>query len=246
MSLFSFLKKKESWPERVLPLKTDIHSHLIPAIDDGIQSVEEGLEILRIMQGLGYEKVITTPHTMPGSFDNTPEIIDKGLKKMKAAIKEAEININLEAATEYYLDEVFLKNLEEEKPLMTFGKNYVLVETGFMSPPPFLKEAVFLMNVKGYKPVYAHPERYPYLIENPALLEEMIDRDVVFQLNMVSLAGAYGKPVQKFAEKLVDMGVVKMIGTDCHNMGHIDFVKAATQTKHFQKLLQTDLLNNTL
>ena len=74
----------------------------------------------------------------------------------------------------------------------------------------------------------------------------MIDRDVVFQINLVSLAGAYGKPVQKFAERLVDMGVVKMVGTDCHNMGHIDFLKKAVQTKYYQKLMQTELLNNTL
>lgn len=228
------------------PLQVDIHSHLIPAIDDGIQSVDEGLEILREMEKLGYKKVITTPHTMEGSYDNTPEIIYGGLEKMKEAVKQAGIGITMEAATEYYLDETFMARLENEEPLMTFGDNYVLMETGFINEPPILKEVTFLLNIKGYKPVYAHPERYPYLAENSALLEEMIDRDIVFQINLVSLAGAYGRPVQKFAERLVDMGVVKMVGTDCHNMGHIDFVKKAVSTKYYEKLMRTELLNNTL
>ena len=246
MGLFSLFKKKENGPVTVNPIKVDVHSHLVPAIDDGIQSVEEGLDILREMEALGYEKVITTPHTMTGSYDNTPEIIRSGLEKMKAAVKEAGINIEMEAATEYYLDESFMERLENDEPLMTFGKNYVLFETGFISAPPFLKEATFLMNIKGYKPVYAHPERYTYLIENSNLVEEMIDRQVVFQLNAVALAGAYGKPVQKFAEKLVDRGVVGMVGTDCHNMGHIIALKQAVQTKHYKKLMQSELLNNTL
>lgn len=230
----------------VSALKVDVHSHLIPAIDDGIQTIEDGLDILREMEALGYEKVITTPHTMPGSFDNTPEIILSGLETMRTAIKEAGINITMEAATEYYMDDVFLAKLENDEPLMTFGANYVLFETGFLSPPPFIKEAIFLMNIKGYKPVYAHPERYEYLIQDKNMLEEMLDRSVIFQLNLASLAGGYGKPVQKFAEKLIDMKAIGLVGTDCHHMGHIEALKKTLQGKYFQKLMQLELLNNTL
>lgn len=201
---------------------------------------------MREMEALGYQKVITTPHTRAHHFENTPEIILSGLKKMQRAIKESGINISMEAASEYYLDESFVNRLEKGEPLMTFGRNYVLFETDFVAPPPILKEVVFLMNMKGYKPVYAHPERYFYLMENPQLLEEMIDREVVFQLNVVSLAGAYGKAVQKFAEKLIDRGVVGMVGTDCHHIRHIDAMKQAVKTKHYQKLMQSTLLNNTL
>jgi len=246
LGLFSIFQKKQSGPLTVNPLKVDLHSHLVPAIDDGIQTIEEGLDILREMEALGYEKVITTPHTMSGTFDNNPDTILGGLEKMKAAVKEAGINIKMEAATEYYLDESFMEKLKNDEPLMTFGNNYVLFETAFLNAPPFLKEATFLMSIKGYKAVYAHPERYSYLIEDEQMLEEMIDRQVIFQLNAVSLAGAYGKPVQKFAEKLVDRGVIGMVGTDCHNMGHIDFLKQAVQTKHYKKLMQSTLLNNSL
>lgn len=246
MSIFSFLKKSKQPVPDISPITTDIHSHLIPGIDDGVQSIEESIEILKEMEGLGYKKVITTPHTMTGSYDNTPEIIYAGLKKVREAIKENSINIELEAATEYFLDETFMEKLKNGKPLMTFGQNHVLVETSFISPPPQLKEATFELTMKGYKMVFAHPERYLYLLENTILLEELIDRDIVFQLNAVALTGCYSKPVKKFAEKLIDMKVPRLVGTDCHNMGHINLLKEATQTKYWRKLLELDLINNSL
>jgi len=246
LSLLDIFKKKSLLPPSVLPLEVDIHSHLIPGIDDGIQTIEEGLDILRAMVDLGYKKIITTPHTMMESYPNTPEIINNGLKSMRKAIEQSNIPIKMEAATEYYLDESFIERLDNDEPLMTFGDNYVLFETSCINEPPFLKEATFKMTVKGYKPVYAHPERYLYLIENDNLLEEMVDRDIFFQLNLNSLSGVYSKPVQKFAEKLIDRKIVSFVGTDCHHFGHMEYLEKSTQTKHFKKLLDLDLLNNTL
>lgn len=246
MSLLSFLKSSKNAAPDLGHIKVDIHSHLIPAIDDGVQSLEESLTILKEMEQLGYEKVITTPHTMAGSYDNTPEIINAGLENVRAAIKKEGIGIQMEAATEYFLDETFMERLDSNEPLMTFGKNYVLVETSFMNPPPQLKEASFQLTLKGYKMVFAHPERYLYLIEDKNLLEELIDRDIIFQLNAVALTGCYSKPVQKFAEKLIDMKIPRLVGTDTHNMGHIDLLKQATTTKYWKKLLDLDLLNNSL
>lgn len=245
MSLFSFFKKKPDLPPPG-ELKVDIHSHLIPAIDDGIQSVNEGLEILSEFESLGYERLITTPHTMWGSYDNSPETILPGLKVMNEAIEENGINLKLEAATEYYLDEHFMARLEKGEDLMTFGNNYVLVETGFINEPPELKEASFHLSMKGYKMVFAHPERYMYLQENNGLIEELIDRDIVFQMNAASLTGYYSKPVQKLAERFIDMGIIKMVGSDCHRMDHIDLLKEARATKYWDKLMRLDLLNNSL
>ena len=247
MSLFSFLRKSKRPEKPVAEITTDIHSHFIPAIDDGAQSMEETLDLLREMQSLGYKKVITTPHTMTNSFDNTPEIILTGLEKVRSAIeKEEDLNIEIEAATEYYLDESFLDRLENKEKLLTFGDNYVLVETGFMNEAPELKEASFLMTMQGYKMVLAHPERYLYLIDNKTLLEDLLDRDIILQLNIVALTGCYSKPVQKFAESLIDMEAVKLAGSDCHNMGHIELMKQARNSKYWKKLLQLDLLNNSL
>ncbi|KYG82562.1 tyrosine-protein phosphatase [Roseivirga echinicomitans] len=246
MSILSFLKPKDTSPASVLPIKTDIHSHLIPAIDDGVQSIEESLTVLREMEALGYEKVITTPHSMPGTYDNSPENIYAGLEVMREAIKKEGINIQLEAATEYYLDESFVELIDSGAPLMTFGNKHVLFETPFMNMPPQLKEVTFKLSLKGYKPVFAHPERYLYLMQSEYLLDELIDRNVILQLNIIALTGCYSKPVQKFAEKLIDMKAVKLVGTDCHNMGHIDLLKEAVKTKYFKKLMDLDLLNNSL
>jgi protein-tyrosine phosphatase len=236
LSILSFLKKKDTSPASVLPIKTDIHSHLIPAIDDGVQSIEESLTVLKEMESLGYEKVITTPHTMPGTYDNSPENIYEGLAKMRREIDRAGIN----------LDESFVELIDSGAPLMTFGDNYVLFETPFMNQPPQLKEVTFKLAMKGYKPVFAHPERYFYLMQSEYLLEELINRKILFQLNIVALTGCYSKPVQKFAEKLIDMKAIQLVGTDCHNMGHIQLLKAAVKTKYFKKLMDLDLLNNRL
>ena len=245
MSLFSFLKKKtENLP--LYELEVDIHSHLIPAIDDGIQSIDEGLTILEEFELLGYRKIITTPHTMWGTYDNTAESILGGLKTMREQIQKNGLKIELEAATEYYLDEHFMRRLEQKEELLTFGGKHVLVETGFINEPPELKEASFQLSMLGYKMVFAHPERYMYLLENEKLIEELLDRDIIFQLNAVSLTGCYSKPVQKLAEKLIDMKAIKLVGSDCHNMGHIDLMKEARKTKYWNKLLQLDLLNNKL
>lgn len=246
MSILSFLKPKDTSPASVLPIKTDIHSHLIPAIDDGVQSIEESLTVLREMEAIGYEKVITTPHSMPGTYDNSPENIYAGLEIMREAIKKEGINIQLEAATEYYLDESFVELIDSGAPLMTFGNKHVLFETPFMNMPPQLKEVTFKLSLKGYKPVFAHPERYLYLMQSEYLLDELIDRNVILQLNIIALTGCYSKPVQKFAEKLIDMKAVKLVGTDCHNMGHIELLKEAVKTKYFKKLMDLDLLNNSL
>jgi len=246
LSLFSLFKKDKTPEKPVVELTTDIHSHFIPAIDDGSQSMEETIDLLRHMEDLGYRKVITTPHTMTNSFDNTPEIIDEGLYQVKDSINKEGLNIEIEAATEYYLDDTFLSRLEKKEKLMTFGQNHVLVETGFMNEPPELKEASFLLTMQGYKMVLAHPERYLYLIDNKQLLEEILDRDILLQINIVALTGCYSKPVQKFAEKLIDMKVVSMAGSDCHNMGHIELMHEARNSKYYKKLLQLDLLNNSL
>ena len=245
MSLFSFFKKKTA-DLPVQELRVDIHSHLIPGIDDGIQSVEEGLTILSEFEALGYEKVITTPHTMWGTYDNRPENILEGLSVMKKAAKEANIQLEIEAATEYYLDEHFMERIKRKDELLTFGKEYVLVETGFINEPPELKDAPFQLNLHGYKMVYAHSERYMYLFDNERLIEELLDRNIIFQLNAISLTGCYSKPIQKLAEKLIDMKAVQLVGTDCHNMGHIDLLKEVRKSKYWNKLLRLDLMNNKL
>lgn len=246
LDLFRSSKTEEVTPLDLSWMAVDMHSHLIPGIDDGSKSLEESLALIGRMEGYGLKKLIITPHIMTEFFKNTPEIIQSGLEELKLAVRKENINIELEAAAEYYLDEIFLEKILQGQQLLTFGNNYVLVETGFMSKPSMLLESFFQLEMAGYQPILAHPERYLYLHHDTELLEAMIDRNMKFQLNLLSITGYYSKPVKKFAERLVDEGLVKLVGTDCHNERYLDHMEKLTEEKYFHKLQSLDLLNKSL
>lgn len=249
MSILDIFKKGKS--EEVEPLDlswmgADMHSHLIPGIDDGSKSLEESLTLIKRLKGYGLNKLIITPHVMTEFYRNTPDIIQSGLEDLKQALLKENVSIKLEAAAEYYLDEIFLERVIQGNELLTFGKNHILVETGFMSKPTMLLESFFKLEMEGYQPVFAHPERYLYLHNDLELLESMADRKISFQLNLLSLTGYYSKPVKKFAERLIDEGLIKLIGTDCHNERYLDYMERLPEEKYYQKLKNLDLLNTSL
>jgi len=248
MGLFgNIFKKKQEYPAADLSvLKTDIHSHFIPGIDDGASNMEHSLELIRGMQKLGYKKLITTPHIMGDFYRNTPEIIRSGLKDLRDACKKENIEIELDAASEYYIDYEFLTKIKE-KELLTFGKNYVLVEISFLSEPPMLGEAVFNMLTSGYQPVLAHVERYVHWHQNFGRYEELKSRGVLLQLNINSLTGYYSPEVKKMAEQLIEAGMISFLGSDCHHTNHIDLMNACLKEPYLHQLLASgNLLNNTL
>ena len=171
--LFSiFSSGKDKYTEHVdfSMLATDMHSHLIPGIDDGAKTIEDSISLIKQLHSVGYTRLITTPHIMSDFFRNTPENIKEGLEKVRAAIKEENIPVEIDAAAEYYIDDGFMHKLEEER-LLTFGDNYLLVEISYMNPPENLREVFFRALVHGYKPILAHPERYPYWYNNFDLIE---------------------------------------------------------------------------
>lgn len=246
MGLLSFFKKKEQEPLTLDWMEVDIHSHLIPGIDDGSKTMEESIELIKGLQGLGLRKLITTPHVMTEFYKNTPETILGGLDKLRVALDKAGVQIEIEAAAEYYLDEVLLEKVERDEPLLTFGDNFILVETGFINKPRMLNETFFALETKGYRPILAHPERYIYLQHDQDLLESLIDKSVLFQVNLLSLAGYYSKPVKTLAEKLVERNVVKFVGTDCHNAHYLEGLKGLTSSKFYDKLKKESLANHEL
>src|SRR5690554_3190533 len=246
LDLFKSSKAVENPPLDLRWMSVDMHSHLVPGIDDGSKSLEESVRLIRRLEGYGLKKLIITPHVMTEFYKNTPETIQSGLETLKAELLKENIAIELDVAAEYYLDEIFLEKVTDGQPLMTFGNNHVLVETGFMSKPSMLLESFFQLEMAGYQPVFAHPERYLYLHHDAELLEAMIDRNISFQLNLLSITGYYSKPVKKFAEKLIDEGLVKLVGTDCHNEKYLDYMERLPDEKYFQKLQSLDLLNKSL
>ncbi len=229
-----------------ISITTDIHSHLLPGLDDGVKTIEESIEVIEHLSSLGFKKLITTPHIMSDYYKNTPEIIKAKLLEVTQAVLNANILIEIEAAAEYYLDENFYKLVTEGKELLTFGNNYVLFETSFTVEPLILKDVIFKLNSAGYTPVYAHPERYFYLQEKKELLNELIDQGLLFQLNALSLVGYYSKQVQKMAEELINRNSIAFIGSDTHNMLQANFLQEAYSSKYAHKLNVETLLNHTV
>lgn len=225
---------------------TDLHSHLLPGIDDGVQSIQESLDVIKGFKNLGYKKLITTPHIMYDFYKNDADIIQTKLKEVQLAIKEESIGIEIEAAAEYYLDEYFLELINSDVKLLTFGNNYVLFELSFMSKPMILKEAIFNLQTKGYKPVLAHAERYLYYHKNINELTELYDTGVLLQLNLLSLSGFYSKEVKKMASKLIDSNMISFIGSDCHNANQLSFLAGTLNSPDMNSLQALNLLNNNI
>jgi len=242
--MFGWFEKKEQ--RAINPITVDVHSHLLAGIDDGVKTLEEATEIILQFQRMGYRKVITTPHIMSDAYRNTPEIILSQLDTLRACLAEKNIPMEIEAAAEYYLDADFMAALQSGNRILTFGKNYLLFETNFISEPLDLKQFIFLATTKGYKPVLAHPERYLYLYDNIAKLQDLLDRGVLFQLNISSITGYYSKQVQQLAFKLIDRGWVHLLGSDCHHLQQAMLTEKAREMRYYQKALSLPLLNNSL
>lgn len=227
-------------------IRCDMHSHLIPGIDDGARTMQDSLVLIRRMHELGYKKLITTPHIQNEFYKNTPEIIRSGLEKVREALITENIPIEIEAAAEYLLDDGF-QDKAEKGQLLTFGNKYILVELSYFSPNPELKSLVFNLQIDGYKVILAHPERYSYWFNDFAKFEDLKTRGVLFQLNLVSLGGHYPDPVKKYAEKFIDLGMIDLVGTDMHNPNYMVSLEKALKEKSLAKLLKSGkLLNNTL
>jgi len=245
MSWISRLFKKE---EKLPPLdlgrlKVDFHSHLVPEIDDGSRSVEDSLTMLKKFQSWGYEKVITTPHVMADFYRNTPDTILGGRDEVVKYFEQEKIELDFQAAAEYYLDETLEEKIKDQS-LLTFGDNYVLFELPFVAEPPNLASIIFELQTNGYKPILAHPERYGFWYKNFDKYQEMVDKGVHLQLNILSLIGHYSPETQKIAERLIDEGLISFLGSDCHNQGHLELIELARTKPYLHKLVESGKLLN--
>lgn len=242
-AMFSFLKPKVPIPSS---LQVDIHSHFIPAIDDGSQSMQESITLIKAMQDLGYKKVITTPHIMLDTYKNTPDIIHQGLNTVHQAMKENHLTIQLEVAAEYYLDDGFIPLLEKGN-LLTVANKYLLFETSYISKPLQLEEMIFQILAKGYIPLMAHPERYRYIKNPQKEYTRLKDLGVMFQSNINALGGHYGKSAQNLIRFLSSQGMIDFLGSDAHRIKHINTLPAILNSKEYYALREKNtILNETL
>ncbi len=247
MSILSrfFRKSKLTTAVPFESLHSDMHSHLVPGIDDGVKDMETALALVRKLNMLGFRKLITTPHIMVDIYKNTPEIIHQGVNDLNEAILQAGIDVQVVAAAEYQVDEGMLKLLENGS-LMTFGDNYLLIELPYFNAPDFLNTVLFELQVAGYSLILAHPERYVYWHHQFSKLEDLKSRNILFQLNTISLGGFYSNPTKKTAEKLIDAGMIDFLGTDLHNMQYFNLLEKSMYEPYLEKVLYSGHLKNHL
>jgi tyrosine-protein phosphatase YwqE len=241
-----FSKKNSKLPYDLSDLVVDVHSHLIPGIDDGAQTMDQTIGMLLKFHDLGIRRIITTPHIMSDMYNNTPEIILKGLDDVKAVIEKLKIDIEIEAAAEYFFDEFLIEKVKK-KELLTFGESHVLFEFSFSTEPLQIADLIFRMKTNGYQPILAHFERYPYYFNQPEKhVEDFKMKGVKLQMNLNSLTGHYGPQVRKQAELMIDKGWVDMVGSDCHRIDHLAILENNLTLNYFHKLKEIPLINRGL
>ncbi|MDO5571986.1 MAG: hypothetical protein Q4F97_11100 [Bacteroidales bacterium] len=236
MKIFDFFFSKKETEAFQLPFNTDIHSHIIPGVDDGSKNLESSIFLVKKLREWGIYNIIATPHRTDISFENTPDSIKPHFDALKKEIEKNSIDVNLTHSFEYRLDEGFIK-LMEQKKLVALKDNYILIENSFIQPLWNLKEIIFDLKLKGFKPILAHPERYGYYINNKNMYTELHNIECEFQINIMSIAGGYGKEIQKTAKWLLEKGYLDYIGTDLHNKSHSDFIDNYLKSSAYKKTL---------
>ncbi len=241
---FSKNKNKNLDPLDFSALRTDIHSHLIPGVDDGSPDIETTILIIKELQNLGYKKIITSPHVMSDFYKNSSEIILKGLDDVRTELKNQNINIEIDAVAEYYIDYDFEQKIGKEK-FLTFGDNYILVELSFIEASKNFFEIIFKLQLEGYKVVLAHPERYNYFDMKDYI--NLVDRGVFLQVNLLSLIGYYSPIIKRKTEDLIAANMISFLGSDCHNIKHAELYKKCQTKKAWHDLYNSGkLLNSSL
>tara|TARA_B100000579_G_scaffold431799_1_gene447470 strand:+ start:451 stop:1188 length:738 start_codon:yes stop_codon:yes gene_type:complete len=238
---FSKNKNTDLDPLDFSALRTDIHSHLIPGIDDGSPNIETTILIIKELQTLGYKKIITSPHVMSDFYKNSSEIILKGLDDVRTELKNQNINIEIDAVAEYYIDYDFEQKIGKEK-FLTFGDNYILVELSFIEASKNFFEIIFKLQLEGYKVVLAHPERYNYFEMKDYI--NLVDRGVFLQVNLLSLIGYYSPIIKRKTEDLIAANMISFLGSDCHNIKHAELYKKCQTKKAWHDLYNSGKLIN--
>ena len=242
MSFFPFFSKvKQSLVE------VDIHSHLIPSIDDGAKDMERSIELILSLKSMGYNKLITTPH-VSDMFLNSSQTILNGYKALKKELISRKIEIDIEVAAEYYADDNF-ELLLNKGDILTFGgkKKYLLFELSYFTPPQNLESLIYDIKLAGYTPVLAHPERYVYLHRNIDKYKAIKEMGVLFQINLISIEGYYSSEIARVVKDLIANGMVDFIGSDTHHKRHAKFLKESFSNALYRKIFKNNtILNDTL
>ncbi len=220
--MFTLFKKPSPvFSSGYFPVITDIHSHILPGIDDGAPDISTSLDLVKGLIQLGIKNAVATPHIIGDLYKNNAETINNALTLLRTALHENNIDFNVNAAAEYMLDAYFLELLANKTPLLTIKDNMVLTEFSYADRPSNVEQIVFALITEGYQPILAHPERYGYYQNDYNYYHHLSDLGFLLQINLLSLTGYYGKPAAKAAAYLIKNDLVSFTGTDLHHERHL-------------------------
>ena len=243
--MFNSAKKNtQSEITAFINIRQDIHSHILPGLDDGSPDLETSLFLIKGLCKLGFKKAVATPHIIGDMFRNTPETIGNALEKVKKACSEAGIDIELSAAAEYMLDDHFMELLRKKEKLLPVGKNVILTELSYVSLPDNLEKMSFEIITGGYQPIMAHPERYFFYHKNYENYFRLKELGFLLQVNLLSLAGYYGAPVTKAAKFIFEKNLADLVGTDMHHARHLELLSKKENLAIFRKYMGDKLYND--
>lgn len=231
--MFNLFGKKDNITDGLF-FKTDIHCHIVPGIDDGSSCVKKSVDLVRRMERWGLKRIIATPHVTEDSFENTPEIIRGAFCELKNGLEEAGIGVDIGYSAEYRIDDFFMRQIDGGQ-VIPFPNKYLLVENSFVQEPWNLDQILFQLKIKGFRPILAHPERYIYYYGKKGRYEELHSTGTLFQINLLSLSGFYGKDQRKMAEFLIERGLVDLVGTDLHRFAHADSIERYIESKDYKR-----------
>lgn len=241
--MFGLFEKKIALTELLKGAK-DIHNHLLPGIDDGSPNLQSSIELINMYKDLGITEMYATPHTMADYYPNTPDTINTSLAKLKEALIQNNLGeIKIKAASEYMVDPYFDKIIENDE-ILTLKDKHVLIEMSYLRESPNFDEAVYKLQLKGYKPILAHPERYLFYIDDDTIFTQMKNKGIKLQLNALSLSKYYGEKINKKAKELLKEGLYDFIGLDTHKTRHLTVLNRIQIPEKTAKTVKELIKNN--
>jgi len=199
----------------------DIHSHILPAIDDGSRNVEETIELIKEAKEAGFSTIISTSHYWEEHYEVSTEDRQKIINAISKKIADKPYNLDIYIGSEIFVTSDISQLIKDGEASSLNNNRYVLFELPFETIYPNLKDVIYNLLNNGYTPIIAHPERYSYVQDDPNLLIDYIEIGVLFQSNYGSLIGQYGKRAQKTVKLLLKNNLVHFLGSDVHRQGTV-------------------------
>lgn len=222
----------------------DIHSHILPYVDDGSIDIEMSIDMARIYVNNGINKVIATPHYIEGAKNTSTEDVKIGIEELNKELVKAAIPLEVYSGNEIYVSPTIIEDIKYNRALTLNNTRYVLLELPMNDIPLFVEDMIYELLIKGYVPIIAHPERNINIIEDPNILYNYVLKGALAQINIRSLEGFYGSKIKHTAETLLIHDLVHFIGSDSHSNGRrspdiekpLKLLKSIVNKEYYEKL----------